>query len=579
MVEKNREKCSNPDEYSSDYDPSQVTISIPSGPNFQEFIELLRGDPPRHPNLPCFKPSIKIPENIKPKGLVRARMLNVPSWINAISRVDRDPSKHEWMPPAVVQLLQIDEKNGFLVQILPPIIQSNPMTGQFIKVPFGLTLGLSNAEGILDTNPDISIETANRQAAAHHLGAVLGNHLGWSFHSKIIGSGFKGAYFESPVGFIAEVATFAGSAVGIHFREIPENKIAAFVAEIEKVISVAGDLSIQMMVKPGRLPKLTQNMDFPAPRLVDTGKNNQPRLGLPDGLVSGFDASLHKVEVSGFSLDDMGGNQEVKGEINKLIALFSHPDHFRKYGAQPPRGTIFFGPPGTGKTLAAKIVASSLGVPFYEYSSSDLVSVWAGESPKIVRAIFQTPTPCVVFFDEIDAIARYRETLNSIEKEIMQELLKLMGGPGSNENLIVMAATNNIDLIDAAILRNGRFDRKILVDMPDEKARREIFSIHLRSAARGSGELLFVDPIDVVAETLSHKEFSDGFSGADIAEVLRRSVMGLAALTLTDPGRAISLNDLREAIQAVKHEKHYRSQGGMKHIGFVPSVRSLGAAS
>ncbi len=197
------------------------------------------------------------------------------------------------------------------------------------------------------------------------------------------------------------------------------------------------------------------------------------------------------MDVSGFSLEDIGGAPEVVKEIEALIRLVKNPKHFSRFGlyARAPRGVLLEGPPGTGKTLSAKIIASELGIPFYEFSSADLKSVWVGESPKIVRAIFESvERPCVIFFDEFDAIGIDRGFASSIERDIEQELLKGMDGLNTQPGIMVLAATNSAELLDPAIKRAGRFDRKIHIDLPNKTGRYQILRIHFNKSQRDLGE-------------------------------------------------------------------------------------------
>ncbi len=225
--------------------------------------------------------------------------------------------------------------------------------------------------------------------------------------------------------------------------------------------------------------------------------------------------------------------------------------------------------------MTAKIVASSLGIPFYELSSAELKNVWAGESPKIVKSIFETcETPCVLFFDEFDAIGRSREELSSMERDIMQGLLTGMQGLSEREGIVVIAATNNAELLDPALKRSGRFDRKIHVGLPDKPGRTDIFKIQYKKSLSGVEPGLKIFSGEINDTTFSQlSELTEGFSGADIAEVYRRAVFEVARKALKNPDATISHNDLPPIIESIKKEKLERQK--RTELGFRTQTQNL----
>merc|ERR1719181_1494524 len=192
-----------------------------------------------------------------------------------------------------------------------------------------------------------------------------------------------------------------------------------------------------------------------------------------------------KVDVT---FKDVAGVDEAKREVMEFVQFLQDPSRFTKLGAKIPKGALLVGPPGTGKTLLAKATAGEASVPFFSISGSDFIEMFVGVGPSRVRDLFKQArenTPCIVFIDEIDAVARARGkggfTGSNDEREnTLNQLLVEMDGFESQEGVVVLAGTNRADILDAAILRPGRFDRQIQVDKPDIKGRRDIFMVHLK---------------------------------------------------------------------------------------------------
>lgn len=221
---------------------------------------------------------------------------------------------------------------------------------------------------------------------------------------------------------------------------------------------------------------------------------------------------------------EVAGLQEEKEDLQELVDFLKEPQKYTKMGARIPKGVILVGPPGTGKTLLAKAVAGEAGVPFFSISGSDFVEMFVGVGASRVRDLFEDAkknAPCIVFIDEIDAVARRRGTGmgggHDEREQTLNQLLVEMDGFGINEGIIVMAATNRVDILDPAILRPGRFDRKIGVGRPDVKGREEILKVHAKGKPLG-------DDVDLenVARTTA------GFTGADLENLMNEAAIQAA---------------------------------------------------
>ena len=219
---------------------------------------------------------------------------------------------------------------------------------------------------------------------------------------------------------------------------------------------------------------------------------------------------------------DVAGADEEKAELAEVVDFLKEPKKYLELGARIPKGILLVGPPGTGKTLLAKAVAGEAGVPFFSISGSDFVEMFVGVGASRVRDLFKQAkekAPCIVFIDEIDAVGRARGKNpamggNDERENTLNQLLTEMDGFGSNSGVIILAATNRVDVLDKALLRAGRFDRQIHVDLPDLNERKEVFGVHLRP-------IKIDDTVDV--DLLARQ--TPGFSGADIANVCNEAAL------------------------------------------------------
>ena len=255
---------------------------------------------------------------------------------------------------------------------------------------------------------------------------------------------------------------------------------------------------------------------------------------------------------NGVDFDKVAGLQEEKEDLAEIVDFLKNPGKYMKGGARIPKGVLLVGPPGTGKTLLAKAVAGEAGVPFFSISGSDFVEMFVGVGASRVRDLFEDAkrnAPCIVFIDEIDAVARRRGTGmgggHDEREQTLNQLLVEMDGFGANEGIIVMAATNRVDILDPAILRPGRFDRKVSVGRPDVKGREEILQVHAKEKPLGED----VD-LKKVAQTTA------GFTGADL-----ENLMNEAAILAAKEGRGylcqkdIDRSFVKVGIGAEKHSK------------------------
>lgn len=244
------------------------------------------------------------------------------------------------------------------------------------------------------------------------------------------------------------------------------------------------------------------------------------------------------------SFKDVAGLEGAKEEVQEIVDFLKYPEKYTTLGGKIPKGALLVGPPGTGKTLLAKAVAGEAKVPFFSLSGSDFVEMFVGVGASRVRDLFKQAkekSPSIIFIDEIDAIGRARgknamSGSNDERENTLNQLLTEMDGFGTNTNVIVMAATNRADILDKALMRAGRFDRQIFVDLPDVRERKEIFEVHLRPLKKTK---------DLDTDFLSKQ--TPGFSGADIANVCNEA----ALIAARNGKKAVDKQDFLDAVDRI----------------------------
>ena len=258
-----------------------------------------------------------------------------------------------------------------------------------------------------------------------------------------------------------------------------------------------------------------------------------------------FGKSLAKLstEDNKIRFDDVAGLKEEKEDLMEIVDFLKNPAKYIEVGARIPKGVILVGPPGTGKTLIAKAVAGEANVPFFSASGSEFVEMFVGVGASRVRDLFEEAkknAPCIVFIDEIDAVGRKRGSGmgggHDEREQTLNQLLIEMDGFGVNEGIIVLAATNRVDILDPAILRPGRFDRKVMVGTPDVEGRRQILKVHSKNKPLADD----VD-LDEVARTTA------GFTGADLENLMNESAISAAK----ENRKFINANDVKESFLKV----------------------------
>ena len=265
----------------------------------------------------------------------------------------------------------------------------------------------------------------------------------------------------------------------------------------------------------------------------------------------------------GITFKDVAGQAGAKQEIQEIVEFLKNPQKYTDLGGRIPKGALLVGPPGTGKTLLAKAVAGEAGVPFFSMSGSDFVEMFVGVGASRVRDLFQqakTKSPCIIFIDEIDAVGRARSKNpamggNDERENTLNALLTEMDGFGTNSGVIILAATNRADMLDSALLRAGRFDRQIHVDLPDLNERKEVFAVHLKPVKTDET----VD-IDFLARQ------TPGFSGADIANVCNEAALIAARHNSAKVGKQDFLDAVDRIIGGLEKKTKVMTQSEKRSI-------------
>jgi cell division protease FtsH len=246
-------------------------------------------------------------------------------------------------------------------------------------------------------------------------------------------------------------------------------------------------------------------------------------------------AKLFNNQLKKVTFKDVAGVEEAKEELNEIVGFLKEPQRFQKLGGRIPKGVLLVGAPGTGKTLLARAVAGEADVPFFSISGSDFVEMFVGVGASRVRDLFENGkkhAPCLIFIDELDAVGRQRGAGlgggHDEREQTLNQLLVEMDGFDSNEGIILIAATNRPDILDSALLRPGRFDRRVVVNMPDVKGREEILKVHVRKI-----------PLDADVDLKILGRSTPGFSGADLANMINEAALngarhGQATVTMKD---------------------------------------------
>ena len=265
----------------------------------------------------------------------------------------------------------------------------------------------------------------------------------------------------------------------------------------------------------------------------------------------------------GITFKDVAGQAGAKQEMQEIVDFLKNPQKYTELGGKIPKGALLVGPPGTGKTLLAKAVAGEAGVPFFSMSGSDFVEMFVGVGASRVRDLFQqakSKAPCIIFIDEIDAVGRARSKNpamggNDERENTLNALLTEMDGFGTNSGIITLAATNRADMLDSALLRAGRFDRQIHVDLPDLNERKEVFHVHLKP-------LKLADDVDV--DFLARQ--TPGFSGADIANVCNEAALIAARFNRDKVGKQDFLDAVDRIIGGLEKKTKVMTESEKRSI-------------
>ena len=329
----------------------------------------------------------------------------------------------------------------------------------------------------------------------------------------------------------------------------PNKKIVTLVNDPDLINTLTNkgvDIAVLPQADEGFWFKALSSLFFPVLLLVGLFFLLRRAQGGPGSQAMNFGKSKARVQMepqTQVTFGDVAGIDQAKLELNEVVDFLKNADRFTAIGAKIPKGVLLVGPPGTGKTLLARAVAGEAGVPFFSISGSEFVEMFVGVGASRVRDLFdqaKTNAPCIVFIDEIDAVGRQRGAGlgggNDEREQTLNQLLTEMDGFEGNTGIIIIAATNRPDVLDAALLRPGRFDRQVVVDRPDYAGRSEILRVH----ARGKTLSKDVD-LDKIARR------TPGFTGADLSNLLNEAAILAARRNLTE----ISMDEINDAIDRV----------------------------
>jgi len=332
-------------------------------------------------------------------------------------------------------------------------------------------------------------------------------------------------------------------------KDEPEKRIVNLVNDPDLINTLRKynvDINVLPQTDEGFWFKALTSLFFPALLLVGLFFLLRRAQSGPGSQAMNFGKSKARVQMepqTQITFGDVAGIDQAKLELNEVVDFLKNADRFTAVGAKIPKGVLLVGPPGTGKTLLARAVAGEAGVPFFSISGSEFVEMFVGVGASRVRDLFEqakTNAPCIVFIDEIDAVGRQRGAGlgggNDEREQTLNQLLTEMDGFEGNTGIIIIAATNRPDVLDAALLRPGRFDRQVVVDRPDYAGRSEILKVH----ARGKTLAKDVD-LDRIARR------TPGFTGADLSNLLNEAAILAARRNLTE----IAMDEINDAIDRV----------------------------
>jgi len=329
----------------------------------------------------------------------------------------------------------------------------------------------------------------------------------------------------------------------------PNKRVVTLVNDPELINTLTEnnvDISVLPQTDEGFWFKALSSLFFPVLLLVGLFFLLRRAQSGPGSQAMNFGKSKARVQMepqTQVTFGDVAGIDQAKLELNEVVDFLKNADRFTAVGAKIPKGVLLVGPPGTGKTLLARAVAGEAGVPFFSISGSEFVEMFVGVGASRVRDLFEQAkanAPCIVFIDEIDAVGRQRGAGlgggNDEREQTLNQLLTEMDGFEGNTGIIIIAATNRPDVLDAALLRPGRFDRQVVVDRPDYAGRVEILKVHARGKTLGK---------DVDLERIARR--TPGFTGADLSNLLNEAAILAARRNLTE----ISMDEINDAIDRV----------------------------
>jgi len=369
----------------------------------------------------------------------------------------------------------------------------------------------------------------------------------------------RGDRVECTLGGPGVARTETGRKYKKFYTVIPEEEWARYYQPLVQQAEDEHKLKEYINRPPSKMPDILLNIGIFALGILLIWFLFFRRLsGGPAGGISLFGKSRAQLIQKGqidVTFDDVAGIDEAKEEVQEIIHFLKDPQRFRRLGGRIPHGVLLIGPPGTGKTLLAKAIAGEAEVPFFSISGSDFVELFVGVGASRVRDLFsqaKANAPCIIFLDEIDAVGRRRGPAVSSggteeREQTLNAILVEMQGLSSSENVIVIAATNRPDMLDPALLRPGRFDRRVFVDLPDVKGREEILRIHARK-----GDIKLRDPADLKVIARS----TPTFSGAELENLLNEA----ALIAVRKDKDAVELEDLEEARDKVRFGRELKSR-------------------